>query len=161
MRCPYCGSESSSVVDKRDNADEGMTRRRRECMKCYKRFTTYERIENVELDVLKKNGVIEKFSREKLKKGIQKAIGKRPIDSDQESRMLEDIEMKLLNRKSKVIKSTEIGRMVLNRLKWLDPVSYMRFASIYKDFNTLEDFESELKLLKETYETRNTARATD
>jgi transcriptional repressor NrdR len=151
MRCPYCGSKNTSVVDKRDATDDGLTRRRRECDKCYKRFTTYERVENVELDVLKKDGVLEKFSREKLIKSINKAIGKRPIEGSQITKLVEDIEMKLLNRKSKVIKSTDIGNMVLNRLRWMDVVAYMRFASIYKDFGSLNDFEQELNLLQKAY----------
>jgi transcriptional repressor NrdR len=152
MRCPYCGSKSSSVVDKRDNADDASTRRRRECAKCYKRFTTYERIENVELDVIKKGGNLERFSREKLLKSINKAIGKRPVENTQIAKMVDDIEMRLLNRKSKVIKSTDIGNMVLNRLRWMDVVAYMRFASIYKDFGSLNDFESELNLVQKAYE---------
>jgi transcriptional repressor NrdR len=151
MRCPYCGSKNSSVVDKRDNADDASTRRRRECEKCYKRFTTYERIENVELDVMKKDGNLERFSREKLLKSVNKAIGKRPVENTQVVKLVEDIEMKLLNRKSKVIKSTDIGNMVLNRLRWMDIVAYMRFASIYKDFGSLEDFESELSLVKKSH----------
>lgn len=149
MRCPYCASKNTSVVDKRDSGDDGSTRRRRECAKCYKRFTTYERIENVELDILKKDGTLERFSREKLLKSINKAIGKRPVESSQITKLVEDIEMKLLNRKSKIIKSTDIGSMVLNRLKWMDVVAYMRFASIYKDFGSIQDFEKELKLIQQ------------
>jgi len=151
MRCPYCGSKQSRVVDKRDGNDDGNTRRRRECLKCYKRFTTYERIENVELDVLKKDGTIEKFNRDKIIRSLNKAISKRPISDDQVLKLVEDIEMKLLNRKASVIKSSEIGKMILNRLKWLDGVAYMRFASVYKDFEDLDDFQTELNLLREYY----------
>jgi len=148
MKCPYCGSFKSKVVDKRDNREEGITRRRRECMSCYKRFTTYERIENIELDVIKRNGTIEKFNREKLKRGIKKATDKRGVDESQIDSLIEDIEMKLLNRKETAIKSSEIGTMVLNRLIKIDHVAYMRFASVYKDFNSVKDFQDELNLLR-------------
>lgn len=158
MRCPYCGSADSKVVDKRDSLEESNTRRRRECLKCYKRFTTYERIEHVELDVIKKDGTIEKFNREKIKRAVYKAISKRPVTDEQVIKLVEDIEMKLLNRKEKQIKSTEIGRMILNRLKWLDGIAYMRFASVYKDFDTLDDFVTEVNLLKEYYGKRTQER---
>lgn len=168
MKCPYCGSTDSKVVDKRDNDEEGFTRRRRECLTCFKRFTTYERIENVELDVEKRDGRIEKFSREKLKKSILKSVGKtgRPIGGEkiQEEQVVgivEDIEMKLLNRKSTVIRSTDIGKMVLNRLKKLDMVAYMRFASIYKELNSIEDYENEFKLLKKWHHDQCKKRKTD
>lgn len=150
MRCPYCGNENSKVIDKRDS-EEARTRRRRECLRCYKRFTTYERVENVELDVVKRDGTVEKFDRSKLTKSISKSIRKNTIDSEQLHRIVDDIEMKLLNRKSKEIHSSDIGEMVLTRLKWLDGTAYMRFASIYKGFDSLEDFEKEIKLLKEFY----------
>lgn len=150
MKCPYCGSAEDQVIDKRDNSDEGITRRRRECSKCFKRFTTYERVENVELDVLKKDGTVEKFNREKLIRNVKKALSKRPVTDEQIVRMVEDVEMKLLNRKSKVIKSSDIGSMVLNRLKWVDGIAYMRFASVYKEFDSLDNFQQEIKLLKKT-----------
>ncbi len=153
MNCPYCISKETKVVDKRNNEDEGFVRRRRECLRCFKRFTTYERVENVELDVQKRDGRVEKFNREKLKRGIYKAVGKSGenkdrIEDEQIVKIVEDIEMKLLNRKEKIVKSTDIGKMVLNRLKWIDKIAYMRFASIYKEFATIEDFENEIKLLK-------------
>lgn len=160
MKCPYCGSVDTKVVDKRDNDKENFTRRRRECLKCYKRFTTYERIENVELDVLKRDGSTEKFSREKLKKSILKATGKTcrltgSVKEEQIVGIVEDIEMKLLNKESTTIESTEIGKMVLKRLKNLDLVAYMRFASIYKELNNIEDYEKEFKLLKKWRNERN------
>lgn len=148
MKCPYCANTLTRVVDKRDNNDEGITRRRRECQNCYKRFTTYERVEKVELDVVKRDGTIEKFNKDKLKKGVVKAVKKRPVTEEQICGMLDDIEMKLLNRKSTQIHSHEIGKMVLERLKKLDDIAYMRFASVYKDFNNLTDFEKELNSLK-------------
>lgn len=148
MRCPYCGSCKTRVVDKRDNREEGLTRRRRECMTCYKRFTTYERIENIELDVIKRDGSVEKFNREKLKRGLSKATDKRRVDESQIDGLIEDIEMKLLSRKDTAIKSSDIGKMVLTRLQKIDPVAYMRFASVYKDFHSIEDFQKELNLLE-------------
>ncbi len=153
MKCPYCGSVETKVMDKRDNDKENFTRRRRECLQCYKRFTTYERIENVELDVLKRDGITEKFSRKKLKKSILKSVGKTcrlsgDIEEEQIVGIVEDIEMRLLNMDSTTIKSTEIGKMVLKRLKKLDLVAYMRFASIYKELNSIEEYEKEFKLLK-------------
>jgi len=144
MKCPYCGSLKSFVVDKRDNNIEGTTRRRRECSKCSKRYTTYERIERIELDVLKRDGRIENFNRNKLLKGIKKAVGKSDISEDQINNLVESIELKLLNRKSKLIKSVAIGKMVLNRLRRIDPVAYMRFASIYKEFSSINDFKTEI-----------------
>ncbi len=148
MKCPYCGSFKTRVVDKRDNREEGLTRRRRECMSCYKRFTTYERIEHIELDVIKRDGSIEKFNREKLKRGLSKATDKRRVEESQIDSLIEDIEMKLLSRKDTMIKSSDIGKMVLTRLRKIDPVAYMRFASVYKDFHSIEDFQKELNLLE-------------
>lgn len=149
MKCPYCGSFDTKVVDKRDNREEGITRRRRECFGCVKRFTTYERIENLELDVQKRDGSIEKFSREKLRRGLLKSLNKRPIGNDQIDQVIEDIEMKLLNRRKTLVRSSDIGKMVLNRLRKLDSVAYIRFASVYKDFHSIEDFINELNLLRE------------
>lgn len=146
MKCPYCGSTGSKVVDKR-NKDEGIIRRRRECLDCYKRFTTYERVENVDLSVVKKDGTVEQYDREKLTKGIRKAVTQAELNVEQITRMVDDIEMHLLNDESTEIKSTEIGKMVLDRLKKLDPLGYMRFASVYKDFHSLKDFKKELDKL--------------
>lgn len=151
MRCPYCGKFETKVVDKRDNREEGITRRRRECLNCFKRFTTYERIEHVELDVIKKSGKMEKFNRDKLKRGILKAVNESEISDDQVCKLIDDIEMNLLNSKSTVIKSSDIGKLVLKRLKSLDPIAYMRFASVYKDFDSLDDFINELNLLKKKH----------
>ena len=135
-------------MDKRDNCETGVTRRRRECLTCNKRFTTYERIENINLNVIKRSGSIEEFDREKLKRGIFKAVKKRPIQESQIDELIEDIELKLLNRKNSEIKSTEIGNMVLNRLKKIDAIAYLLFAAVYKDFNSINDIEEEIKTLK-------------
>ncbi len=148
MFCPYCHGEDTRVVDKRDNNETGVTRRRRECQHCVKRFTTYERIETISLNVLKRSGKLEEFDREKLKKGIMKAVKKRPIAESAIDELIDDIELKLLNRSSKEIKSTEIGKIVLTRLKKIDTVGYLLFASVYRDFNTIKDFEEAIKELE-------------
>lgn len=147
MKCPYCATNETKVVDKRNKDDEGIIRRRRECLKCHKRFTTYERIENVDLNVVKKDGSTQQFSREKLKKSIRKSFSRENVGMGVVSKMVDEIEMNLLNRDSTEIDSTEIGKMVLEKLKDIDLVAYMRFASVYKDFKSLEDFRSELKKL--------------
>ncbi len=148
MVCPYCHKQETKVVDKRDNNESGVTRRRRECLSCTKRFTTYERIETISLNVLKRSGKIEEFDREKLKKGIMKAIKKRDLSEQQIEELLDDIELKLLNRKTNTVKSTDIGQMVLTRLKKLDTIAFLLFASVYRDFNTIEDFEEAIQELK-------------
>lgn len=148
MFCPYCHFEDTKVVDKRDNDEAAVTRRRRECLNCGKRFTTYERIQTIHLNVVKRSGKMEEFEREKLKRGIMKAVKKRPISEKQIDELIDDIELKLLNRKSTEIKSTEIGKMVLTRLKKLDQVGYILFASVYRDFSEISDFERVLEELK-------------
>jgi transcriptional repressor NrdR len=150
MRCPYCGYSKTKVVDKRDYPGESITRRRRECLKCFKRFTTYERVEKIDLSVLKRDGVVELFSREKLKKSILKAIANTDVADEQIVAIVEDIEMKLLNRKDTVIRSSDIGRLVLNRLKGVSDLAYLRFASVYKDFDSVEDLMDEISKLKQS-----------
>ena len=147
MFCPFCKSEESKVVDKRDNSETGVTRRRRECLDCKKRFTTYERIENINLIVEKRSGRLQEFDREKLKAGIKKAVKKRPITDEQIDELVGDIELRLLNRKTTQIRSVDIGRMVLTRLKRLDSVGYLLFASVFNDFNSIQDFKKELNSL--------------
>lgn len=148
MFCPYCKGEETKVVDKRDNTETGVTRRRRECISCTKRFTTYERIETISLNVVKRSGKIEEFDREKLKRGIMKAVKKRPITEEMVDELIDDIELKLLNRKSREVKTTEIGEMVLTRLKKMDTIGYLLFASVYRDFDSIGDFESAIDELK-------------
>jgi transcriptional repressor NrdR len=148
MKCPYCASVDTAVIDSRD-AQEGLAiRRRRVCEKCKKRFTTYERTEGIDLKVVKKDGQSEDFDREKLRRGIAKATWKRPISMSQIEELLDDIERKLRLKETREIKSWEVGNLVINRLKKLDPLSYLLFASVYRDFGTLEDFEEEINKLK-------------
>jgi transcriptional repressor NrdR len=148
MICPFCKSQESKVVDKRDNNETGVTRRRRECLYCQKRFTTYERLENMNLYVLKRSGRQEEFDRDKLKKSILRAVKKRPITDKQIEELLDDIEIKLLNRKATKIKTTEVGKMVLTRLKKIDHLGYLLFSAVYKEFESLEDLEKAIKQIK-------------
>jgi transcriptional repressor NrdR len=147
MKCPYCGYEKSGVVDKRASNEES-TWRRRECLKCSKRFTTYERIEMLPLMVVKKDGRLERFDRNKVKNGILKACEKRPITLDKIDRVVDEIEARLRNKQSLEVKSSEIGELVMRKLKSLDKVAYIRFASVYKEFTDVRMFEEELKVMK-------------
>lgn len=141
MRCPYCLHEDTSVIESRAMVSEVGVRRRRACTKCKKRFTTYERVGNVDLKVMKRDGRKEIFSREKLEKGIAKACWKRGVDDSEVVKLIDEIEAKLLGRKSTVIKSSDIGNMVLSRLKKIDSVAYLRFASVYLEFEKIQDFK--------------------
>ena len=145
MKCPYCSNPDSQVVDSRETGNE--IRRRRECSKCKKRYTTYERIETVDLIVIKKDGTREQYDRNKLKTGILRACEKRPVTNNQVERLLDGIEQQLKKGKSIEVKSARIGELVISRLRRLDKVAYIRFASVYKDFTDLESFEQELKAL--------------
>jgi len=144
--CPYCASNDTKVVDKRDLEDTNASRRRRECLKCNKRFTTYERIENVDLRVVKKDGSQEKYDREKFKRGISLAAQK--LTPEEVEEMVDAIEMRLLNRKSTEVSTGDIGRMVLTRLKHKDPIGYMRFASVFIGFKDLDEFKRELDKIR-------------
>jgi transcriptional repressor NrdR len=145
MFCPYCNYSKSSVLESRDSEDGQVTRRRRQCSKCKKRFTTYERIEVIELKVVKKDGEKENFNYQKLKSGITLACEKRNVSDDEVEKIVEDIEMRLLNRKSVEVSSSDIGRMVLTRLKKLDPVAYLRFASVFLEFSSIEEFKKQIQ----------------
>ena len=148
MKCPYCHSPETKVVDKRELKDLSTTRRRRECLSCKKRFTTYERIETVMLTVVKKDGSKETFDGLKIERGVMKASEKRPITPEQIKEISSDIESTLLNKDTTEISSALIGRMVMTRLKRLDKVSYIRFASVYKEFNDPEEFSDAIKDIK-------------
>jgi transcriptional repressor NrdR len=147
MKCPYCDKSETSVIDSREAEDQTTIRRRRNCGSCGKRFTTYERIEGIDLKVLKKDGTKEDFSREKLKRGLMKATWKRPISMSSVDELIDEVERKLRLRKSSEVKSWEIGNLVINRLKRIDPLSYLLFASVYRDFESLEDFREEIDRL--------------
>ena len=143
MLCPYCGFDESNVLESRDALEGRATRRRRECVKCKKRFTTYERVENIELKVVKKDGRVEDYSREKLDKCFEKACWK--LDAEQRSKVIDELEMKLLNWESVEIPSKEIGKMVMEKLRDIDPVAYIRFATIYLDIKNIEGFQKLIK----------------
>jgi len=146
MKCPYCESRNTKVTDKRESEKGLAIRRRRECLRCKKRFTTYERVEQVIITVIKKDGKREPFNRAKIMSGIEKACNKRPVTSEQLEKVVSRIESRL--RKKKEVKSSKIGELVLKELKKLDKVAYMRFASVYKEFENLKSFKKEFALLK-------------
>jgi transcriptional repressor NrdR len=146
MKCPYCSSEKLRVTDKRSSF-EGI-RRRRECLKCGKRFTTYEKIERENLYVVKKDGRREKFDREKLSSGIHRAFEKRPVSKEKIDKMINEIEEQLGRRGRKELKSSAIGELAMKKIKKLDNVAYIRFASVYRDFQDVGDFKRELRGLK-------------
>lgn len=143
MKCPYCSSTESKVTDKRPSP-EGI-RRRRECLECGKRFTTYEFIEKGELYVIKKDGKREKFSREKLSNGIHRAFEKRPVSKEKIDNMINEIEEIIRKRGKKEVKSSLIGEIVMKKLKKVDNIAYIRFASVYRDFQDIKDFKKEIK----------------
>lgn len=148
MRCPYCLNTKLKVVDKRDVEELGNIRRRRECLNCGKRFTTYERIELTGFSIVKKDGRRENFDRQKLIRGISKACEKRPIPRQHIEKLVAAIEGDLRNSEQKEIPADEIGKLVMGRLRELDKVAYIRFASVYREFTDISSFESELKDLK-------------
>jgi len=141
MLCPYCGYEETKVTDKRDA--EKLTRRRRECLKCKRRFTTYERPE-IDINVIKKDGSRQEFNRDKLKAGFLKACEKRPVSKENIDAAVEKIEEYLL-RKGGEVKSSIIGELVMKHLKKMDKIAYIRFASVYKEFDDISDFKTEIK----------------
>ena len=146
MRCPFCVHEETRVLDKRENEDQSVTRRRRECLSCKKRFTTYERVE-VDLRIIKKDGRRESYSREKLRSGILKACEKRPVSLDVIDKSIDRIEVTLKGLNSSEVESRIIGNLVMKELKKLDKVAYIRFASVYKEFDDPQSFEKEVKIL--------------
>jgi len=147
MKCPYCGSRETEVVETRDSEDLETIRRRRECLKCNKRFTTYERIENVNLIVIKKDGKREQFDRDKLKAGIIRSCEKTTVSLEIIEKIVTEIERELRNADSVEVESKKIGQLVSARLKTLDKVAYIRFSSVFKRFVDVEDFEKEVKRL--------------
>lgn len=147
MKCPYCGSTDTEVVETRDSEDLETIRRRRECLKCNKRFTTYERIENVNLIVIKKDGKREQFDRDKLKSGIIRSCEKTKVSLEEIEKIVTEIERELRGEAGVEVESKKIGQMVATRLKTLDKVAYIRFSSVFKRFVDVEDFEKEVKRL--------------
>lgn len=147
MKCPYCSNNDSEVIETRDSEDLSVTRRRRTCPKCEKRFTTYERVESVPLTVIKKDQRREPFDREKLRRGIWRASGKTTIKAEDIDRIVDEVERELIAGETTEIPSKSIGQLVAKRLKKLDKVAYIRFSSVFRQFVDIEDFEKEVKKL--------------
>ena len=148
MKCPYCNNEETQVIDTRETENLEATRRRRECLKCGKRFTTYERVEEADIIVVKKDGRRERFERQKLVNGILKSCEKRPIPLDKIEKLVDEVESDLRKRDSVEVESKIIGEITMRKLKTLDKVAYIRFASVYREFEDLERFEVELEKLQ-------------
>ena len=149
MKCPYCGYQESKVVDSRP-ADEGSIRRRRECLRCERRFTTYETVESLPMVVIKKDGSRQTFDRSKVLRGIQRSCEQRPVPVADMERMATEIEQELQNNLEREISTELVGEMVMDKLKKADEVAYVRFASVYRQFKDINTFMSELnKLLSE------------
>ena len=149
MKCPYCEFEESKVIDSRPTDENEAIRRRRECLSCGKRFTTYEKVENIPLMVIKKDGSRQMFDGQKLLNGIMRACEKRPVSADDMERVVYEIETAAQNLMEREIKSDTLGEMVMDKLRDLDGVAYVRFASVYREFRDLNTFVEEVnKLLK-------------
>lgn len=144
MKCPYCGYINSKVTDSRPTESSDAIRRRRECLECGKRFTTFERLEDTPITVIKKYGGREPFNRQKLLDGLRRAIVKRHISEDQIDELVSNIEFELRNNFKYEVNSDKLGEMVLKRLRRLDRVAYIRFASVYRNFQDIDEFTSEL-----------------
>ena len=150
MRCPFCGHSDSKVIDSRESKNGLRIRRRRECLACHRRFTTYEKIEEIPYMVVKKDGRRQPFDSQKLLRGMLKACEKRPVPVSKLEEIVEEIESKLQDRPEKEMSAAEIGRLVMRKLKALDKVAYVRFASVYREFKDVVEFKEVLeKLLRE------------
>ena len=145
MICPFCGNERTRVSDKREIGSGTVTRRRRECLECGKRFTTYERVEALDLYIIKKDGRREPYDKQKLRNGIIKACEKRPISQGIIDSIVERIENELRQSRTVEVKSRTVGEKVMNELRKLDKVAYIRFASVYSEFADITDFQKELR----------------
>lgn len=146
MKCPYCGRSDTRVIDSRPAEDGNSIRRRRSCDECGKRFTTYEKVETIPLIVIKKDNNREQFDRAKIEKGILHACYKRPVSAEAINKAVDAIELEVINREEKEIPSNQIGEIVMKKLKDLDPVAYVRFASVYREFKDVNTFMEELKM---------------
>ncbi|GFI26916.1 transcriptional repressor NrdR [Lachnospiraceae bacterium] len=150
MKCPYCSSDNTRVIDSRPAEDNNSIRRRRLCDDCGKRFTTYEKVETIPLIVIKKDNNREQYDRSKIEAGILRACHKRPISVDQINCLVDDIETEIFNREEKEISSSVIGEIVMDKLKDLEAVAYVRFASVYREFKDINTFMNELKKILDT-----------
>ncbi|HOA55447.1 MAG: transcriptional regulator NrdR [Acetivibrionales bacterium] len=158
MKCPYCGFVEDKVIDSRPTEENSAIRRRRECNRCMRRFTTYEKVESIPLMVIKKDKTRQPFDREKLINGLLRACEKRPVSVDTLEKLADEIELQILNSLKREITTNEIGEMVMARLKDIDEVAYVRFASVYRQFKDINTFMEELhKLLKENEQLKKNA----
>ena len=154
MICPFCASDATKVVDKREGDGGKTTRRRRECQKCSRRFTTFERVQTLDLLVVKKDGKREVFDRLKLRGGIIKSVEKRPVSAQDVEKIIDEIEAELRKSGKQELPSKQIGDLVIKKLKKLDEVAYIRFASVYRQFTDISDFEKELSKLTKNIKTK-------
>jgi transcriptional repressor NrdR len=145
MICPFCGFKEDRVIDSRESKEGDVIRRRRECLKCSRRFTTYERSDEIPYMVVKRDGRREKFDRQKILEGLLKACEKRPVPMPKLAEVVDEVESKLADNTEREIPTTEIGELIMDRLRILDKIAYVRFASVYRDFQDVEAFLVELK----------------
>ena len=145
MKCPFCGHDNTRVIDSRPADENNSIRRRRVCDECSRRFTTYEKVETIPLIVIKKDDNRETYDRAKIEAGVLRACHKRPVSANQITRLVDDVETEIFNRGEKEISSRVIGELVMDRLKSLDAVAYVRFASVYREFKDINTFMDELK----------------
>ena len=145
MKCPFCGHDNTRVIDSRPADENNSIRRRRVCDECGKRFTTYEKIETIPLIVSKKDNNRETYDRSKIEAGVLRACHKRPVSANQITRLVDEVETEIFNKEEKEIPSQVIGELVMDRLKSLDAVAYVRFASVYREFKDINTFMDELK----------------
>ena len=145
MKCPFCGHDNTRVIDSRPAEDNNSIRRRRVCDECDKRFTTYEKIETIPLIIIKKDNNREIYDRSKIEAGVLRACHKRPVSAGQLERLVEEVETEIFNMEEKEISTQDIGELVMNKLKDVDAVAYVRFASVYREFKDINTFMDELK----------------
>ncbi|MBQ3517247.1 MAG: transcriptional repressor NrdR [Lachnospiraceae bacterium] len=145
MKCPFCNHENTRVIDSRPAEDNNSIRRRRVCDECGKRFTTYEKVETIPLIIIKKDNNRETYDRSKIEAGILRACHKRPVSAAQITQLVDSVETEIVNREEREISSNVIGELIMNKLKDLDPVAYVRFASVYREFKDVNTFMDELK----------------
>lgn len=156
MKCPFCGEENTKVIDSRPADDNNSIRRRRKCEKCGKRFTTYEKLETIPLVVIKKDEAREPYDRSKIEKGVFRSCIKRPISVDQINALVDSVESMVFNLGEKEVSSAQIGEILMNKLQELDPVAYVRFASVYREFKDVNTFMDEIKKLLDQQSKSNT-----
>lgn len=150
MKCPYCSSDNTRVIDSRPVDDNTSIRRRRLCDDCHKRFTTYERVETIPLVVIKKDNTREQFDRSKIERGLLRACHKRPVSMSQIRQVVDEVENEIYKREEKEIPSSVVGELVMDKIRDLDAVAYVRFASVYREFKDVNTFVEELKKMLET-----------